>query len=476
MPSYVANGKQFFERGFHLTWSNPYAGYDSPAIYFQPHLFLLGLMQQLGLDPGITYNFFNLLTLFFAAFVAIRFYQEVVGDETRAKRLGLVCFFWGGGILTLAGLVYGLIRDHRIAELTRFDPSTGWWMLNFGRNLVFPTEAYYHGLFLLSLLALLRGRMIQCLAWAALLSCSHPFTGLTLICILIAYSAVELVLRSGIVTVKFLAVAIVLAVLHLAYYLIWLNRFSDHRVLETQWRVDWLYKPETFIPALLIVAFFAAWRIGSSAFQCFRDARVRLFAVWFVVVFALTQHNLVVRHPFQPIHFARGYDWMALFFIGAPALIAVFEHVLRISAPMMRGGILAGLLCLFLLDNAFWLIDTSVRNPYQISLTRDQTDVLRWLSSNVKAGDMVVCRDTMVSYLVPTYTSARSWQGHMQNTPFIEQKHDDVESFFGEGRIVPAWAMEEVVYVSPAAWTPPAGLQLQRHYENGEFSIWERSN
>src|SRR5208283_2492725 len=197
LPYYLANGRDHFNQGFHLLYSNPYAGYNAPAIYFQPHIFLLGLMQQLGLHPGITFNIFGLLALFFAATVAARFYAEVVGAETTAGKIGFVCFFWGGGVLTLLGLAYGLATGHLLSQPWRYDPTWGWWMLNFGRNLVYPTEAYYHGVFLLSLLALIRRRLALSLACAALLCSSHPFTGLTLILILIAYSGIELVIRSG---------------------------------------------------------------------------------------------------------------------------------------------------------------------------------------------------------------------------------------------------------------------------------------
>src|SRR5580658_212636 len=149
MPYYLANGRGHFNQGFQLTYGNPYAGYNTPAIYFQPQTFLLGLMQQFGLDPGVTFNCFGLLALFFAALVAAQFYVEAVGVETTAKKIGLVCFFWGGGAFTLAGLMY-VASGHPVTSLFRYDPTSGWWMLNFGRNLVYPTEAYYHGVFLLS--------------------------------------------------------------------------------------------------------------------------------------------------------------------------------------------------------------------------------------------------------------------------------------------------------------------------------------
>jgi hypothetical protein len=475
MPYYVANGRAYFDHGFHLTYGNPYAGYNSPAVYFQPHILLLGLMQQLGLDPGITFNCFGILTLLLGSTAAVWFYAEAVGTETTAKRIGLICFFWGGGVLTLAGLARGLVKGHLLSSMWIYDTGGGWWMLNFGRNLVYPMEAYYHALFLLSLLALIQARLILCLVFAALLSFSHPFTGLTLICILMGYSAIELMLRSGVVTLRFLFAVILIAVLHLAYYGIWLNRFSDHRILQSQWQVAWyIYRPSTFIPALLIVGCLGSCRLAGSRFQCFRDSRIRLFAVWFFVVFALTQHDLLIHPSFQPIHFAHGYDWMALFFIGAAPLIAILDRALKISAPWVRGPALAAFLVLFLLDNSAWLAKQAIQND-AISLTKAQSDILHWLGQNAKSGDMIVSQDGLLSYLVSTYTPARSWQGHVFNTPSFDQRHDEVERFFDEGRIQPAWKMQKVFYVSPSLWLPPGQLSLEPRYRNSEYSIWTSS-
>ncbi len=71
------------------------------------------------------------------------------------------------------GFVYaGLVGRLKSAPVLRFDLKQGWWMLNFGRNLVYPTEAYYHGVFLLSMLFLIRRRFSVAIAFAALLSLS----------------------------------------------------------------------------------------------------------------------------------------------------------------------------------------------------------------------------------------------------------------------------------------------------------------
>jgi hypothetical protein len=253
--------------------------------------------------------------------------------------------------------------------------------------------------------------------------------------------------------------------------LFWLNRFEDHRILQSQWQKAWLYTPKAFVLALIIVGCFAVWKLAASSFRSFRDSRVRLFAVWFLVVFALTQHNLFMR-PLQPIHFAHGYDWMALFFIGAPMLIATLDHMLKFPKQWVRSAAIALLLGLFLLDNGAWLAKMALNNEYLVSLTKSQDAALNWLGQNLKFGDMVVCQDRLISYLVATYTPARSWQGHEHNNPLIERRRDEIESLYGEGRVLPEWKRESVFYVSPAAWLPPAGLSLERRYGNNDFSIW----
>jgi hypothetical protein len=45
MAYYMANAREHFDQGFQLTYGNPYASYGTPAIYFQPHIFLLGFAR-----------------------------------------------------------------------------------------------------------------------------------------------------------------------------------------------------------------------------------------------------------------------------------------------------------------------------------------------------------------------------------------------------------------------------------------------
>ena len=137
---------------------------------------------------------------------------------------------------------------------------------------------------------------------------------------------------------------------HVWYYLFFLNQFADHRAMQGQWERQgiargWFYPPSTFVPVLAIVGTLAAvslWRWPGFR-QVVRNPRDRLFIVWFLVVFALTHHNWIMR-PIQPIHFAGGYDWTALFLLGAPVLVSLLNRLLKIRARPLRISAIAAFL------------------------------------------------------------------------------------------------------------------------------------
>src|ERR1700690_713606 len=147
LAAYLANARQHFTQGFHLAYANPYGSYGTPRIYFEPHLLLLGFLQWLGLSPDAALILFGVAAVAFTSITAGKLYEQWVGWRTPAEKLGFVCFFWGGGLMSLGGALFGLVtHGNLVRSFFVFDPADGWWMLNFGRNLVAPTEAYYHGL------------------------------------------------------------------------------------------------------------------------------------------------------------------------------------------------------------------------------------------------------------------------------------------------------------------------------------------
>jgi hypothetical protein len=474
LPCYVANGRQSFVDGFHLNYGNPYASYGTPAIYFEPHIFLLGLLQRIGLSPDLALIAFHLAAVAFAAIVAAKLYEEWVGWNTRAQKLGFICFFWGGGVLSFSGVVFGLFNHIKMPRsFLLFDAGDGWWMLNFGRNLIYPTEAYYHALFLLTVLLLVRKKFAAALAAAAVLSASHPFTGLSLGLILILYSALELKLKSGAASRFLLGGSCAITALHLGYYTVFLNRFADHRALEAQWRLDWPYDFWTYAPALYLVALFAfgpltRWK---NLVPALGDARTRLCLVWFAVIFGLTHHDLIVQSR-QPIHFAHGNDWAALFLLGAPAIVAALEKLLAIRPRPAMALAVCGFLALFLSDNLLWFATFSdpIAQWQAFALTHDEKNVLDWLAHHQSAPAYVASSDQRINYLTSTYTNLRAWRGHDMNTPQVSLRQIEVKAAFSGGKPIPT---SNPVYYIPQHdqnWTPPAGASLM--YSNNSYDIW----
>src|SRR5438105_15936876 len=98
---------------------------------------------------------------------------------------------WGGGLLCLGRAAQNLLHGRPAAEsLFAYDPFDGWWFQNWGRNLVFPTEAVYHALAAAVWLAVLGRRYALALAAAAFLAATHPFSGLQILLILLVWLSI----------------------------------------------------------------------------------------------------------------------------------------------------------------------------------------------------------------------------------------------------------------------------------------------
>jgi hypothetical protein len=152
-PYYMANARAHWADGtFTLTYGLPFSSDPlTPKIYFQPLILLLGLAEHLtGADPGIVFDAAEMVIALLCMRVIVALYETIVGPPDSAARLiGLVCFAWGGGVVVLASLLWGRSFE---------DWARGWWFFNLGRNVILPTEAFYHVLFLGSILLAARRR------------------------------------------------------------------------------------------------------------------------------------------------------------------------------------------------------------------------------------------------------------------------------------------------------------------------------
>ena len=472
MPYYFANGREHFDNGkFQPTYGNPSDySYESPAIYFQPMSLVLGFVWRLTkVDPGNLWVGFGFVAALCCARVGLALYRHLVGLDSAAKWLGLVIFFWGGGLLAISGIASALwtrpeglfILGSRFLVnpmyVFQYDPFEGWWFLNFGRNMVFPNEALYHAIFLGAILCVLRERFLRTIALAFAMSISHPFTGIELLGILGTWSAFEVLFVGNKRIPRYFPLSCLgLSALHLGYYLVFLNKFEAHKSLSKQWTLDWGIEAYHFVPAYALVGAFALWgfRRLPLAREFFSDSKNRLFLIWFLVVFAMANHEFAVRPPVQPIHFTRGYDWLPLFFLAVPTIIGLLGSLLsRPARPlrMVAAGLVVGL---FLVDNALWFAYFPInlankRFTLDLYMTPDQRQVMATLDKMGDTRGLVVTQDQGISYLSSVYTPLRSWVGHLANTPEHKTRQAEIDQLFAGGHFQEAWESRTLLVVLP---------------------------
>jgi len=503
MAGYMAAAREHFDAGrFALTYGNPYSpSPDTPRIYFQPMTLLLAAAWRLtGEDPGAVFVLFGLVAGLVAVRLAIAVFEDLVGLDSAAKKLALVCFVWGGGLLAASGAVSGLCTGGPVgASLWRFDPNEGWWFLNLGRNLVYPTEALYHALALGCLLALVRGRFVVAVVLLAVLSASHPFTGIQVIAIVLGWMVLEKLLawrqaarlsldqeshrraacgyEAG-VPPWAVAATLLLGAAHVGYYLVYLPSFEEHAALVEQWKLAAVLKPENMLPAYALVAGLVVWRCRRWAFcrEVFLDPRNRLLGAWFVVSFLLANHEWFLP-AHQPLHFTRGYLWMPLFLLGAPALVALLgakSPPTASAGPEERGeqdGVAGGLarrntrkneegpsvsragllpvllVAVLLADNAAWFAMHCAR-PTGMYLLKDERTLLTWIARDAPADTLLLSDPPTLAYLATVYTPHRVWYSHWANTPHAEQRKDDLRRFLETGAVPEGWQGRGVLIIS----------------------------
>ncbi len=445
---YMANAREIADGGHWLTYGNAFGpDYASAPVYFQPIAALLGAVMRLtGIDPGALYVVFGSVAVLTCLRAIVALYARTVPERDLPALIGLFLFGWGGGLLIAAALVRGMMLW--VYDPLAYDPLDGFWFLNLGRNLVFPTEAFHHALFLGAMLLVLARRWLGAALVAALLSASHPFTGIELLDILLGWALLErVVLRHRAPPWWFIAALAVLIVAHAGYYLVWLRHDPDHQALFAQWTAMFAIASwRTLALSYALVGSFTVLRLvrAPSLKAVFANPRERLFAVWFLGAFALANNDLVMA-PIQPLHFTRGYDWTPLFLLGAPALVTTIREML--ARREVSGAIAAAALCgLFVSDNALWLGITADKTP-AIWLTPGERAFFAWASQPENRG-AVLLADHHLAYAATAYTPLRGWFTHRFNTPHSDAREQELTRFLTSGALPPGAARTPLLIVA----------------------------
>jgi len=419
-----------------LTYSNPYDyRFNSPALYFQPLTFLFGLILKLfPVDPGLVFSVFGFICTVWAFFILQILLQDYCPVPHPLRLYLLIIIAWGGGLFALAGGVSSFLQGEKINFL-QFDPGEGHWFLNFGRNFIYPTEAFYHFLVLLLFLAVFRKKEKQALGLIWLLVLSHPFTGIQYSIILLVWIILErMFFRPQFISNHLLFQFSLPILFCLFYYLVFLPGYPSHRALMEQWSLDWTLDSMAIFLAYFGVGglFFIRCATKKKFKKCFENSFNRFLLVSAGVSFLLAKHDILIS-PRQPIHFTRGHIWLPLCLLGLP-LICDFWEKLRMARRRWPFFVLStGFLFLALSDNLTFFFE-KVTHPSGFLLSNTERKCFEHLAKDYDQS-IVISDDPGLVYLTATYTSARPYYSHWANTPQAEHKKASIEAFFAQGVI-----------------------------------------
>lgn len=441
---YAANGREIFERGNGFGYPNPYDNdIASPVIYYHWLPWLLGvLMRSTGLDPGALQLFLGAIGAIACSIVTYKMVEMRIGSAARTK-VGFVLAMWGGGLLTLL-FVMGSVITGNGGEVLGSDLAEDWWCLNWGRNLVFPTEAVYHALMAGAWLAAMRGRRFVALACAAALAGTHPFSGVQIIGILSVWIAWEW-LRGDSRDWRVPATLALIGMMFAWYYGVFLQSFRAHRHIQEVWSLEWTTPLSVLIPANAIVGIFAVAMLLKREVRARAD--VQFLCIAFLVSLAFAKHDLFIR-AIQPMHFTRGYQWLPLFLIGAPLLVQTIVGATKACRPIASTGLAVGLVVLLLFDNTMFFSRRWLRAGGDLYLTRSEEQVFDYLESHDIRG-VFVASDHLSSFLAATYSPVIPYDGHEWLTPNYRERRAAVDSW--TGRNGPEAFLSDVQYVM--LWT-----------------------
>jgi hypothetical protein len=426
---YAAHAREIFDRGNGVAYAN---GYDpdpsSPAIYvFWYYWLISALMTSTGADPAV-------VILGLGAFAALALSRLTLAlASVRVTTLedrfaGHLILLWGGGLLVGGGFLRSLVMGAPGEHLLHFDPTNGYWFLNWGRNLVYPTETVLHAVVAGLWLAMLTGRRRAALVCVLLLCTTHFHTGLAHGTVFVLAMLLEA--REDGARVLWAGAGALIVGAQAAYGMIYLPSFEAAAIiLDAHADTGWIVPAVTQLLAYGPVAVFAflARRDGPLA-----ERRFLLAAL--IVGLALINHELFMQDH-QPVHFTRGYVWLPLALLGLPRMLALYRGRTSWKAsPALSGVFLVGLLCL---DNGVFLIEASrhIANDQGLDprLHPNERAFYAELDKRGLKGIVLLPSDRLALQL-PAYTDLTGWHGQYHWTPNFDERARRVHRHFMAAR------------------------------------------
>jgi hypothetical protein len=478
MPYYCANAREIFERGNGLAHPNAYdPDPEAPVIYFHWLIWILGVgIKKLSLDPGYSFVGMGVIGSFLCSFLTFRLVENML-PEGRYRITLFLFMMWGGGLLCIGRAAENVVNGRPAGEsLFAYDPFDGWWFQNWGRNLVFPTEAVYHALAVAVWLAALRDHWKLAIGTVALLAATHPFSGLQVLLILFTWMSIQVCLERTCQALRLWLVLAFLLATFLGYYLVFLESFPQHRALRETWSLAWTLDFSSLLLAYGPIGLIAAHRFLGERSRL--DRRDFFLATCFAVSFLLAKHEWFVA-PRQPLHFTRGYLWLPLGLLALPTLQQLFTDVRSRLGTAAASFLLLPVGALAVSDNAAFIArecEYQWTNAEKAGyfLTPDEREMFTWIDRQGFDGALL-CPDAKLSYLSAAYTSVRPYIGHWSETPRLEQRAEEIRAWLAQGRTARWLAGIDYILIAKEGVRSFHGLRdWEMAYENEELLFFKR--
>lgn len=438
-PYYVANGRAIFERGNGIGYPNPYDYRTSaPVIYYHwlPWLFGLGT-AVLMFDPGVFYLLIGFIASIVGSRLLFQLIQVRVGNSAITPYL-LVLFSWGSGIMVYYAFLANLFSHLGTPSAwlyfdpLQYEPYGGWWFLDWGRNNLYATEAIYHTLVLWCWLCIVKNRYVRALLPMLLIATTHPWTAVELFAMVGAWIVVGVISRkrSDIqIPISFIVTAAIIVLGFAWYYYVYLPAFPEHYNLIRNWYFPWLLPMKAFILShfwVLILAILFLWKVKDKWHN-----QTIFYLTCAVAAFLLAKHDLFIQ-PLQPLHFTRGYTWIAIALLGVPYTSRWIESIKeKISLPTFYTFALITLL--FVSVDTFTFLGTK---PEKEMITLDHNGRhLFNVMQDKKIEGVFVSQDSTLSFLSATYTQVKPLLGQVHLTPQFYEKLEEIRGLYSNGSV-----------------------------------------
>ena len=449
---YMGCSREYFTGNATLFYDWPILNtYGNGAVFFQPQFLVLGyLWKFLQISPGILMTLFCFVFSISTIRIVIAIFEKII-PACKYNKLIILLFCWGGGILSICGLVLNFIlfkgNIQTIPQHIFFlDPADGTWCLNFGRSLIYPLEAYYHFLFVACIWFVLKKDFIKTFLLMLLLIVSHPYTSIEIISIVLVWLSIELFyLKNTAIKKRDFALMLTAFFLYFILHAGIMNRIEIYRQINKLNSLDWNYKAWHFVPAYAIVWWLTFFCIKNvAAFKKhFSNSNNRLFFCWGMVAFLLSVHGFAIK-PIQPIHFTRGYVYAGFFLCSIPALQLLMVKYLKNT---IKGYFfLCCLLFIFLFDNITWFgLLAQNKNSPGVYFTKEEDGLIDFFkhenAESIAIGNEL---NYELNAAIQLYSPTKGWIPHPLLTFNIDEKRRAVDSLFIKNKLDHQWKNQPV--------------------------------